>query len=43
MDDLVSHWSTIVTINVPVVYMERDVMILRQASSITRAIARGGP
>jgi hypothetical protein len=43
MDDLVSHWSTIVTINVPVVYMERDVMILMRASSITRAIGRGGP
>jgi hypothetical protein len=31
------------TINVPVVYMARDVMILMRAISITRAIGRGGP
>jgi hypothetical protein len=32
-----------VTINVPVVNMARDVMILTQKTSITRAIGRGGP
>ncbi len=31
-----------ITINVPVVNMARDVMILMQALSITRAIGRGG-
>jgi hypothetical protein len=30
-------------INVPVVYMARDLMILMWATSITRAIGRGGP
>jgi hypothetical protein len=30
-----------ITINVPVVNMARDVMILMQALSITRAIGRG--
>jgi hypothetical protein len=32
----------IITINVPVVYMTRGVMILMWAISITRAIGRGG-
>jgi hypothetical protein len=32
-----------ITINVPVVYMARDVMILMQATSISRASGRGGP
>jgi hypothetical protein len=33
-----------ITINVPVdVYMASDVMILMGATSITRAIGRGGP
>ncbi len=36
-------WPSIITINVPVVYMGRDVMILMRAISITRAIGRGGP
>jgi hypothetical protein len=31
------------TINVPVVFMARDVMIFRQAISITRAIVKVGP
>ncbi len=33
----------LITMNVPVVYMERYVMILRQAISITRGIGRDGP
>ncbi len=32
-----------ISINVPVVYMARYVMVLRQARSITRGIGRGGP
>jgi hypothetical protein len=32
-----------ITNNVPVFYMARDVMILMQATSFTRAIGRGGP
>ncbi len=37
-------WSSIITNNVPVVYMARDVMILLQARSVTRDIEReGGP
>jgi hypothetical protein len=35
--------SLIITIYVPVVYMARDVMILMRATSISRAIGRGGP
>jgi hypothetical protein len=35
--------STIITINVPVVYMARCVMVLRRARSITRGIERGWP
>jgi hypothetical protein len=33
----------VITINVPVVYMARDAIILIEATSITRAIGRGGP
>ncbi len=33
----------IITINVPVVYVARDVLILMRATSITRAIGRVGP
>jgi hypothetical protein len=33
----------ILTINVPVVYMARYIMVLRRARSITRGIGRGGP
>ncbi len=32
-----------ITINVPVVFMARYVMILRGATSLTRGIGRGGP
>ncbi len=43
MDYLVSRRSVIVvTINVTVVNMERDLMILMRASSITRDFGRGG-
>jgi hypothetical protein len=31
------------TIDVPVVYMVREVMVLMQAISLTRNIGRGGP
>ncbi len=34
---------TIITINVLVLYMARDLMILMRATSMTRAIGRGGP
>ncbi len=33
----------IITINVPVVYMARYIIVLRQARSSTRGIERGGP
>jgi hypothetical protein len=33
----------IITINVPVVYTARDVMILMQENTISRATGRGGP
>jgi hypothetical protein len=36
-------YNVLVTINVPVVYIARDVMILMRATSITRAIGSGGP
>jgi hypothetical protein len=32
-----------ITINVPDVYMERYLMVLRRAISITRGIRKGGP
>jgi hypothetical protein len=35
-------FSTLITNNVPVVYMAQDVMILMKETSITRAIGRGG-
>jgi hypothetical protein len=41
--DRVSCYIVIITINVPVVYMARYVMVLRRARSITRGIGRGGP
>ncbi len=34
------RWTILLTINVPVVYMARDVMILMRAISIPRAIGR---
>jgi hypothetical protein len=33
----------IITINVPVVYMARGIMILMRAVFIMRAVGRGGP
>jgi hypothetical protein len=38
-----TSWAPVITINVPIVYMARDVMILMRAISITRAIGSGGP
>ncbi len=35
--------KVVITINVPVVYMARDIMILMRAIFITRGIGRGGP
>jgi serine/threonine protein kinase len=35
-------WGDIFTINVPIVYLARDVMIFMRAISIMRAIRRGG-
>jgi hypothetical protein len=36
-------WSSIITNNVHVFYMTRDVMILMRARSVTRDIEKGGP
>jgi hypothetical protein len=41
--DLLNLYMVIITINVPVVFMTRDVMILRWEISITRAIVRAEP
>ncbi len=35
--------TTVITINVPVVYMAGDIMIWMRAISITRDFGRGGP
>ena len=42
MDFLVDCGEHSITINVPVVYLARDVMILMGEISITRAMGRGG-
>jgi hypothetical protein len=42
-NDIVQGTTVIITINVPVVYMARDVRILMRAISITWGIGRGGP
>jgi hypothetical protein len=41
--DIVQETTVIITIDVPVVCMARDVRILMRAISITRGIGRGGP
>ncbi len=33
----------VLTVDVPIVYMARYIMVLRRARSITRGVGRGGP